>query len=641
MEYNAEAESNEEEVNDKQEDKKHIWNTLCLQESGIFEGDPPEYNTQGTQTEPCHQEQPNNKSLDLTAEIQKLNQFRESIEVGNKTKKLLVSSDQKYIKEINFYKDRLDVLEKKIKIYESSGEVQTKHLAERLSREVYLASQVKELTSKVQKLHSENSRLEEERCELEEAENDTRLRCQQLDAEIETLADRLKAMEDSKFAAKRKAKDAKSKANYWESMVNKYEERNYELEERECELRHKLEVMECTTPAVLLFNMWKVMQSNPDLDVKDVIMKKFSTVIDLKRSVTSDSKSRPSSPSACFCQGSRDDVRDKIKTLESEREKLINQKQNMENKVKDLEQELCSLKQSFDGTDITSVKSSDIELIKELQLLKEKEKEMKVKVSELEHREMAYMETLQQADDIWAEMEQSYKKKIFECEENEMKLRQKIQSFERQDERDDRITDLEGNEKRLKDRNSRLEMDIKKLSVSHKKIKDELEMCLSDYEEKLSTAHAQYAGDIEREKRKSKTLSEELEVTKKLKAGAGKQYEDEIASLKEQLSKTRKELIHLDVTNSELREEVYTLESKISEMEKEMDMQKKKDCQAIKDLSRELRTKDQELHLVKSGTVECFCEDNKSDEEPEVSLNEMARRLSAALRSVEVRYCLY
>jgi hypothetical protein len=63
-------------------------------------------------------------------------------------------------------------------VYESSGELQTRLLAERLQREVLLSAQVKDLTAKVQHLVAENRCLEEEKCEFEEAENDTRLKCQ-------------------------------------------------------------------------------------------------------------------------------------------------------------------------------------------------------------------------------------------------------------------------------------------------------------------------------------------------------------------------------------------------------------------------------------------------------------------------------
>lgn len=50
------------------------------------------------------------------------------------------------------------------------------------------------------------------------------------------------------------------------------------------------------------------------------------------------------------------------------------------------------------------------------------EQELKNRVAELERREAAYLEMLTQADDMWAEMEGGYKKKIDEAKKKECKL---------------------------------------------------------------------------------------------------------------------------------------------------------------------------------------------------------------------------
>lgn len=138
--------------------------------------------TQSTQTEWSFDEVDSSPG-DLGAEIRKLTQIRERIEEQNGNKKLLRSpSDESLIqdplKEIMFYKERLEILENKIAVYESNGNEQTKILSSRLEREVLLKAEVRHLKATVQKLQEENRRLEEEKCEFEEAENDTRLRCQ-------------------------------------------------------------------------------------------------------------------------------------------------------------------------------------------------------------------------------------------------------------------------------------------------------------------------------------------------------------------------------------------------------------------------------------------------------------------------------
>lgn len=54
------------------------------------------------------------------------------------------------------------------------------------------------------------------------------------------------------------------------------------------------------------------------------------------------------------------------------------------------------------------------------------EQELKNRVAELEKREAAYLEMLTQADDMWAEMEGGYKKKIEESQATETQLRGKV-----------------------------------------------------------------------------------------------------------------------------------------------------------------------------------------------------------------------
>lgn len=57
------------------------------------------------------------------------------------------------------------------------------------------------------------------------------------------------------------------------------------------------------------------------------------------------------------------------------------------------------------------------------------EQELKHRVAELEKREAAYLEMLTQADDMWAEMEGGYKKKIEESKSTESQLRKKVKDF--------------------------------------------------------------------------------------------------------------------------------------------------------------------------------------------------------------------
>ena len=114
--------------------KKKLKNTECMQESGIFE--EAEFNTQSTQTDGILEiiEETgvsefmleNGVVGDLSAEIKKLTQFRELIEErGNccdPNKFLRINGEKvdipqsacSHIKELQYYKERLQILEDKV-----------------------------------------------------------------------------------------------------------------------------------------------------------------------------------------------------------------------------------------------------------------------------------------------------------------------------------------------------------------------------------------------------------------------------------------------------------------------------------------------------------------------------------------------
>jgi hypothetical protein len=118
--------------NDRERDemKKQLKNAECLQESGIFED--TEYNSQGTQTDSTDLEPPIREVKspfeacvvgDLSAEIQRLNQFRERVEeAGNccGSKKLLRVNEGRedapppHKKELEYCRERLQLLEDKV-----------------------------------------------------------------------------------------------------------------------------------------------------------------------------------------------------------------------------------------------------------------------------------------------------------------------------------------------------------------------------------------------------------------------------------------------------------------------------------------------------------------------------------------------
>lgn len=245
--------------------------TMRMDESGIFDSDcslqdissaPVEQCTQSTQTDLTEIELSSSTthtittagvSADLCAEIQKLNKFRKIIEErATQNVKLLPNAVSSAVdtQRLDYYKDRLQLLENKLLIYESSGDEQAKHLAKRLQRELELEAWVKDLTQRVDKLAIKNRQLEEDKCEFEEAENDARLLLQRLEIDLEMLKQRNVELEISRDTSK-------AHASCLQDTINDAQDKIYLLEEDKGELKHKIDMLTMFMPALVLFYSWQ------------------------------------------------------------------------------------------------------------------------------------------------------------------------------------------------------------------------------------------------------------------------------------------------------------------------------------------------------------------------------------------------
>jgi hypothetical protein len=75
----------------------------------------------------------------------------------------------------------------------------------------------------------------------------------------------------------RKEHKSEGQLNYLETVLNKYEQRNYDLEEREVELRHRLEMLENCMPALVMWNVWRLLQNTGISRVK--VTDEFSSAL--------------------------------------------------------------------------------------------------------------------------------------------------------------------------------------------------------------------------------------------------------------------------------------------------------------------------------------------------------------------------
>ncbi|XP_052869777.1 uncharacterized protein LOC128275344 isoform X2 [Anopheles cruzii] len=533
------------------------WNTAAaLQESGVFVDEPlGAYSAATTQTEledfPC----PEKTNAELCAEIEKLNKFRQKIEEckGSAAKvgpQLPAATGDETCdrRRLQFYVERSAALENKLKVYESSGDQQLRLLAERLDRELHLEGWVKQLSERVHHLELDNGRLEEERCELEEVENDTRLRLQRLEEDLEVMGQRNVELELSRGSYQTKYQDAKGTIVGLEELVQKYEEKIFLLEENEHELRDRIEVINMFIPLLLLYNSWQIHEQLKALQQKQ------REDLHQQQAQQRLRQPRPRSPPAIQC-------------IPLERIEY------------------------YEGTG-TEGHAGD-ELQQRLSELMKREKELTQNIAELNR---AYNETLENADNLWAQMEREYKEKIGRCEQEEATLKAKIAQLEERLGKDaeyasERIAHLEEAENGLKARISRLGKENKELGAKHGGLLEEYGALKDDYTQLQCYLRGPAAEALEREKKRVLALEDELAHTGQMLRDSEDSHRAEVGTLRGRLLAATKELNHIEVTNSELREEVETLEARI----RELMTFRSRDEEKIKHLTEELESKQSQI----------------------------------------------
>lgn len=472
--------------------KVMLWTSL--QESGVFE-EAMSVN-QGTQTYSEEFPLPERPSGDLSAEIQKLNKFRERIEevVGNNKSAKLLSPDQR---KLEFYKERTETLESKLIIYESSDDIQLRKLGERLQREVLLESLTKQLQQQIAEMEKTNQILEEERCEFEEAENDTRLKFQRLEVDFEMVTQRNVELEMGEEALQLRLQEAKTQLAIFEDKVHQLETRIEELSQK--------------TPVV------------------------------------------PMSDAT-----THEDLRQQI--LEMHKRELA------------MQQNLDELKR-------------------------------------------AYNETLENADAVWAEMENEYKTKLKQCEVNEIGLQSKLQQLEERIKHDsqfaqERLMQMEELEACMKQRIGVLNRDNKDLTAKYATLLDEFNGLKDEYQQLKVYMSGPAAEILERERRKISALEDELEHATKMLKQMEARNKDNAISLKLRMSAAIKELENIRITNNELQEEVVTLEARIMEAKRMQCI----DEDTIRHLTEELRLKQKQLNTYQTTSVFKTTEPNLAQE---------------------------
>lgn len=453
-----------------------------------------------------------NINSDLNAEIQKLNKIRKKMEECSASSSPSIDiglmSPLSKLEEtrLQYYRDRLELLENKVAIYESSGDVQLKRLTKRLQNEIQLETQVKQLKQRIEKLENVNRQLDEERCELEEIENDTRLQSQRLEIELEMLSQRNSELEMSR-------ETAQANVECLQETIDQSNEQILAIEAERNDLCLKFELLSVFMPTLLLFNAWKVQQQQ-----------------------------QPAIMLHSDC----------IEFNSFENNTLMESQQNQSIKCCCNNEHICG----------------DSERFREFQEMLRREQELIDNIAEMNR---AYNETLERADNLWAQMEREYKEKLNRSQEDNALLRSKIQQLEKRLKNDahyaqERIAQLEDEENMLKRRIAKMNRISRDEIEKYKLLQNDFQSISTEYDKLKAYVDGPMTEAIEKERKKLRTMEEEMCMASKMYNDLDQLHRTQMNLLKGKLEKCKKDFMTSEMNNSELKEEVVQLEHRIIEL---------------------------------------------------------------------------
>lgn len=467
---------------------------------------------------------------DLCAEIQKLNKFRKKIEecastMNSPSLDIGVLSPLSKIDEtrLQYYRDRLEMLENKVAIYESNGDAQAQRLAARLQNEIQLDAQVKQLKQRCDKLDAINRQIEEERCELEEIENDTRLQLQRLEIDLEMLHQRNSELEMS-------YETAQANIECMQESMNQSHDHLLSVEADHNDLRLKWKLLCAFMPAILLFHAWKWQQYQ------------MRSLCNHDHNHDHHSNNSSSSSSSDVSAATANTV-----TVTTNTERMLTPVTRTECACQ--KEHICPESDRF------------VELVN-------REQELTATIAELNR---AYNETLERADNLWAQMEREYKEKLTRTQEDNTLLRSKIQQLEKRLKNDahyaqERIAQLEDEENVLKRRLSKLSRVSRDEADKLNALQTDFHSLNAEYEKLKSYVDGPVTEMLDKERKKVRTMEEEMRMASKMYNDLEQLHRTQMQLLKAKHEKCKKDLMGMEMQNSELKEEVVQLEHRVIEL---------------------------------------------------------------------------
>nr|CAD7198093.1 unnamed protein product [Timema douglasi] len=557
----------EEEVTTKQR------STECLQESGIFE--ELEYSNQGTQTEDILQpaETPPGN---LGEELQKLTRIRERIQERDSSSKLLLIPTDAVG---DYNKLRLEALEEKYHEYKS-------------------------LSTRLQQAEDKVCRLEEEKIRLEKSEDSFRLRCQKLEEELVLLADKEKELESLL---------EEERLSYQEGFCRILKEK---LDKEEC-----ADLLQCVIPVLIMYNVWcasknvlhdqcrctkyykllgdsNTVANNPELAPKPLYYgfipyltssPDFSSEhpcckdkLPTQVMYVSDQASLSEEPPTgnenielelnSILNQLKDNIAREADELHDARKEEIKYKED----IKKLQEELATLKgqkspRRDSGQELFNMDRKRLENNVDM---------MASKIKTLENKEKRYLETLRRGEVLINKVKQLYIHKLEDAKRSCLAFEDGLQAYERpmdrknqgkkeeceNDQLRERIIDLEDREKELSKRLQKMENEKRKLKTDINDLQADLDMSREAREDLKKNIDGTIKLAVLKEKKITQKLQDQVEELRQELANLDKKQKQKINELKKQLNEAHKEIVNCDCTISELREEVETLETTISNL---------------------------------------------------------------------------
>jgi chromosome segregation ATPase len=284
-----------------------------------------------------------------------------------------------------------------------------------------------------------------------------------LQSELVSKAEEIEALRQELSEVDAKKCEARKHAASMEALVNKYEQRNFELEESEMETKCKLQILENAWPAVVLWNIWRI------------VCKHYR-------------KPRPT--------------------------KAVEYKESAK---------------------------MDVDYLEKLRIMTKERMEMEKRIQDLEFKDNVYQQTLQQADNILANVEEGYKRQIEELNselaekqkkllDRENRMRLSADSRDREPELLDRIHGLETEVRDLVHKLQSKDVEKQSWVRRETQLRNDMEQFVNEVCQ-IKSENAELRNQLDCERMKFKDLQKDINFKQSVYAELEEKYNVEVNTI--------------------------------------------------------------------------------------------------------------